>query len=558
MNKKNTTKRALIMSLLALLLCVSMLVGSTYAWFTDSVSSNGNRIVAGKLEIDLLMDKEANNNYVSIADGTGDIFDVAAEATNSPKTLWEPGKTQIVYLKVENKGTLDLRYNVMLNITDNGLAGALEYAIIDGAKATDLAPATSWDDIKAIPTAQKGNVAAGTFVAAPNGALAADGEDFFALAVHMKEEASNDYQEKDIVIDVLVQATQLASEKDSFGSDYDKLATFNTGFHWVEPIDDHIIPAADNSFEYENEDGTVKISGTAENGDPVNVKVAPASTDANITIAGSTVLSYDIDVIGRAAGSDVTLEIFVGTNLPEVKLYHEGVLMDAAKYTYNSLTGFLKFTTDSFSVYSVSFSDNLPLAIVKELKGDDLSIEIDGALGAQTLTSGYQFQPSNTYEEALESEYRYWHADFVISADKDVRGDSIALAGYYQLYCDLVTHGKWVAISGSENDIIPAGTELRLVTPEPNTTTSNSVDYRPLTVNYEELCNYGNDGIGFLCGVVPLDEEALKGTTITVELRLFKTYSSEDCIEKFGYSSTNVEYGPDDYVVIGSYQYTFK
>ncbi|MBR2615392.1 MAG: SipW-dependent-type signal peptide-containing protein, partial [Clostridia bacterium] len=53
MTKQKTTKRALLMSALALLLSVSMLVGSTFAWFTDSVTSAGNKIQAGTLKIDL-------------------------------------------------------------------------------------------------------------------------------------------------------------------------------------------------------------------------------------------------------------------------------------------------------------------------------------------------------------------------------------------------------------------------------------------------------------------------------------------------------------------------
>jgi len=53
MTKTRSTKRALLMSGLALLMCVSMLIGSTFAWFTDSVTSAGNKIVAGTLNIDM-------------------------------------------------------------------------------------------------------------------------------------------------------------------------------------------------------------------------------------------------------------------------------------------------------------------------------------------------------------------------------------------------------------------------------------------------------------------------------------------------------------------------
>ena len=35
MKRKNLTRNALFTSIISLLLCVSMLVGTTFAWFTD-------------------------------------------------------------------------------------------------------------------------------------------------------------------------------------------------------------------------------------------------------------------------------------------------------------------------------------------------------------------------------------------------------------------------------------------------------------------------------------------------------------------------------------------
>ena len=94
MTSSKNTKRALLASVLSVALCCAMLIGSTFAWFTDSVTNTGNRIQAGNLEIDLLMDKAGNGTYTSIADGEGDIFNEAQIAQNSNETLWEPGKTQ--------------------------------------------------------------------------------------------------------------------------------------------------------------------------------------------------------------------------------------------------------------------------------------------------------------------------------------------------------------------------------------------------------------------------------------------------------------------------------
>ena len=233
MTSSKSTKRALLSSAFAILMCVAMLIGSTFAWFTDSVTNTGNRIQAGNLEIDLLMDKQDGSGYVSIADSKGDIFDEAEIAQNSNKTLWEPGKTQIVYLGVQNKGSLALKYNILLDVTDNGLAGALEYAVLDGAQADDLAGVTDWEALKAMEGAQTGDIAAGRTTAAPNGCLdeivngTQDETDYFALAVHMKEDAGNEYQGKDITIDVTVVATQATAEEDGFGNDqYDKDAGY--------------------------------------------------------------------------------------------------------------------------------------------------------------------------------------------------------------------------------------------------------------------------------------------------------------------------------------------
>ena len=228
MTKQKSTKRALLLSALSLLMCVSMLIGSTFAWFTDSVTSSGNRIVAGNLSVDLLMDKENDGTYVSIADGVGDIFKEAAVAQNSNKTLWEPGKTQIVFLAVENTGNLALKYNIDL-IVKGELASALEYMVIDNGSTiqTPYEIKDDWATIEAAFATEIFDVTEGVITAAPNGALAVGETNYFALAVHMKEEAENEYQGKEVNIDVTVVAAQDNVEGDSFGTDYDENAEFD-------------------------------------------------------------------------------------------------------------------------------------------------------------------------------------------------------------------------------------------------------------------------------------------------------------------------------------------
>ena len=97
MTKMKTTKSALVLSIVSLFLCFTMLIGTTFAWFTDSVTSAGNKIMSGTLQVDLeLLDKDSGT-WNSIKEDKTALF-------NYDK--WEPGYTEVKMLKVENEGTL--------------------------------------------------------------------------------------------------------------------------------------------------------------------------------------------------------------------------------------------------------------------------------------------------------------------------------------------------------------------------------------------------------------------------------------------------------------------
>ena len=88
------TKKAFLASLVALVLCFAMLLGTTYAWFTDSVSSANNIIQSGNLDVELYWSKDATN------------WEKVDENTNVfSGELWEPGYVEVVYLKVANVGS---------------------------------------------------------------------------------------------------------------------------------------------------------------------------------------------------------------------------------------------------------------------------------------------------------------------------------------------------------------------------------------------------------------------------------------------------------------------
>ncbi len=237
-------RTALFGSVTSLFLSCAMLFGTTYAWFTDSVSSSNNRILAGNLDVDLLMYK--TGKYVSIAEGSGDIFD---EANGGDRVYWEPGQTRTVYLAVQNIGSLALKYDIKLDIR-GGLADALEYSILDGVEANNLT-ATSCAVI------QDGqNI--------KNGELGREKDiDYFALEVHMPEDAPIEFQGKSIIVDLKLVATQSSYGNDSLDRTYDEnvvtISTIQDFKEFTEAVN------LDNTYEgvdvANNPDVFVKLTG---------------------------------------------------------------------------------------------------------------------------------------------------------------------------------------------------------------------------------------------------------------------------------------------------------
>lgn len=177
----------------------------------------------------------------------------------------------------------------------------------------------------------------------------------------------------------------------------------------------------------------------------------------------------------------------------------------------------------------------VPAALVRPWDEHNITytLGIGGEEFNATLDTAYQFEPTDDGVEM--SEYRYWHADFVVSADQDVPANSMMLAGYYDAWCQY-NQDRWVGLTADVD--IPANTEVRLV--------ENIGSF----VNWEEICNFGNDGIGFVCGA--LDMTGVNaGTTITVELRIYETTRAWN--ETSG--TANEETGK--YITVGKYTYTF-
>ncbi len=194
MTNGKSLKRALLSSAFSLIICVAMLIGTTFAWFTDTASTAVNKIQAGNLKVDLEMQKP-DGSWVS---AKGEIleFKKAADAPADEKVLWEPGCTyELPKLRVINKGNLALKYTVEIT----GINGDAK-----------LNEAIDWT----IDGITLGNTFTGLAVGANNE---------FTIKGHMQETAGNEYQGLSINgVGITVFATQDTVESDSYNNQYDK------------------------------------------------------------------------------------------------------------------------------------------------------------------------------------------------------------------------------------------------------------------------------------------------------------------------------------------------
>ncbi len=252
MNNAKHTRRALLSSVVALVICLTMLMGTTFAWFTDTATVSVNTIQSGTLDVQLL-------DAATKANIEGQTLDFKkAEGHENEEILWEPGCTyELPAVIVRNNGNLALKYEIVITGIkgDAKLNEAIEWTITNATGEFNLLPKTESPAI--------------------------------TIKGHMKEDAGNDYQ--DLTIDgiaITVLATQYTHEYDSTDNQYDKDATYASA--WDGTIDAEGLVANTDNVEK-----TVEIKTAAQ------LAAFAADVNAGNKYAGYTVsLMAPIDLAG--------------------------------------------------------------------------------------------------------------------------------------------------------------------------------------------------------------------------------------------------------------------
>ncbi|MBQ9760395.1 MAG: hypothetical protein IJW16_03485 [Clostridia bacterium] len=419
MTNKRSTKRALLTSIMSMLLCVAMLAGTTFAWFTDSVTSSNNVITSGNLDVTFEYWDDVAGDWADV-EGKSSIFD--------PNALWEPGYTEVIYLKVANVGSLALKYQLGVNIvSETGSTNVLgntfklsDYIYFDVKEMSETEYARFADRAAAMAIAtEKTKISAGyskdSVLLAGNPAPT----EYVALVVYMPEWVGNEanYDSKvaaapQINLGLNVLATQYTKEADSFDEKYDKDAVYADAYvtnatELQKAIDE--LGAGENAtialmgdIDLSNASGAAMMS-TAQ---PAYGLIIPAGVEVKLDLNGYAV-KFGTDVAAATAVINnkgiLIIEDSVGTGLIE-------------------LTGATVDTTYGYATDTILNNGMLTVnggTIKNSNKG--ASYAIDNNVGATTVVNGGKIM--NTAGEAIRAySWSETEASTLVINGGDVRG----------------------------------------------------------------------------------------------------------------------------------------
>ena len=261
MTSSKSTKRALISSALALLMCVAMLIGTTFAWFTDTASTGVNKIVSGNLKVDIIGANSDSHieklNFTKAA---------TTDAEAGAEILWEPGCRYLTEgFRIANKGNLALKWKAQVN-TGTTTANEGNFDLLDVIDFYLVTKAADGTETETALDEFTGNL------------KKTETSDVYYIKGVMQTTAGNDYQGLTLDgISITVVATQDTVENDSFNNQYDKDAEY--------PIS----VTSGDELQAIVSNATAPVNIVLTNSITTNNFVIPADKDVTLDLNGRTV-----------------------------------------------------------------------------------------------------------------------------------------------------------------------------------------------------------------------------------------------------------------------------
>ena len=304
-------RKLLVSSFIMIITCCLLFAGTTFAWFSDSVSSNNNVITAGNLdvEVEYTLDGKTWNDL----DGAKDMFQ---------KSLWEPGHTEVVALKVKNMGSLSLKYRSQLKITEEVTGKTKDGKDIKLSELLTVRTVTQEADMvgdillgMAFRNPQTHNLDVDSALLANTSILNefelfAESGHYTIISIQMPSTVGNEANHDgvnvpsvSIAIDVF--ATQFNYEQDSFGSDYDK----ETVAYTVAAANKMLKEGKDTTLVNCNEpNGVIDVPADyAGKLTLFNVKIASVNGASNVVVDGNVVVKATEDGMSAITGKSINI-----------------------------------------------------------------------------------------------------------------------------------------------------------------------------------------------------------------------------------------------------------
>ena len=317
MNSHRQTKRALLTSVMALVMCVVMLLGTTFAWFTDTARTNVNTIKSGNLEV-VLQVKDSNGDWIT---SNRALKWVKSTAGSGQELLWEPGASyNLEEFRILNNGNLNLKYKVIISgaTGDTMLLDVIDFSgkITDENNAVTDLPSVSMNSTTPVILDRE---------------LAAGKADTITLNGTMQTSANNTYMKKAVDdITIAVYATQATGEYDSTRNDYDKFAEYPE----VTTVQ---IAAGEATAVNEAVKNAITVAKTVDS-------ATGKTTPTQIVLPANTTVTLESGVATPAQGLTSDIKI-TGDKTTTVKLQnnnpgYEGALsyQDNANLTFQGIT----------------------------------------------------------------------------------------------------------------------------------------------------------------------------------------------------------------------------
>ena len=261
MTSSKSTKRALITSALAILMCVAMLIGTTVAWFTDTASTGVNKIVSGNLKVDIIgADSDSHIEKLNFTKAA------TTDAEAGAEILWEPGCRYLTEgFRIANKGNLALKWKAQVN-TGTTAANEGNFDLLDVIDFYLVTKAADGTETETALDEFTGNL------------KKTETSDVYYIKGVMQTTAGNDYQGLTLDgISITVVATQDTVESDSFNNQYDKDAEYP------------ILVTTGDELQAIVSNATAPVNIVLTNSITTNNFVIPADKDVTLDLNGRTV-----------------------------------------------------------------------------------------------------------------------------------------------------------------------------------------------------------------------------------------------------------------------------